>query len=133
VKEDIVNRQYPAPPDGAREVLEELLWEAEIEQLGKMTPEQIAEEAKGSGLSDEDARQMLARAIARVDAEGSEPAALPEWALEDDLEDLLDEAWVRCIADMSCAEIKQLSTGTSLTDEQAEAILRCAKARRAAL
>jgi hypothetical protein len=48
-------------------LVQELLDEAEIERLGAMTPEQIEEEAKSSGVGEGRARELLRRAIERAD------------------------------------------------------------------
>jgi hypothetical protein len=89
-----------------REVLADLLMEAEIEadleRMIRLTPEQL-EEVVG------------------------QPAAAPVRSLANELDDLIDEAWIRRIAGMTLFEIRELAEGSSLTDEQAEAILRRAK------
>ena len=48
-------------------LVQELLDEAEIERLGAMTPEQIEEEARDSGIGEGRARELLRRAIERAD------------------------------------------------------------------
>lgn len=54
-------------------LVQALLDEAELERLGAMTPEQIEEEARSSGVTEEKARELLRRAIER----GEVPAAAP--------------------------------------------------------
>lgn len=49
-------------------LVQELLDEAEIERLGAMSPEQMEEEAKSSGVGEARARELLRRAIERADA-----------------------------------------------------------------
>jgi hypothetical protein len=46
-------------------LVQELLDEAELERLGAMTPEQMEEEAKNSGLGEAKARALIRRAIER--------------------------------------------------------------------
>jgi hypothetical protein len=131
------NPERPWDPNRGREVLEDLLMEAELEaeleRIGRLTPEQLEEEleeqAKSSGVSRQEARerasQRVVRAIEKADAEASQSAPSPQRSLADQL----DEAWVRRIGTMTLAEIKELAVGGSLSDKQAEAILRRAKAR----
>lgn len=49
-------------------LVQELLDEAELERLGAMTPEQLEEEARDSGVEEGRARELLRRAIERADA-----------------------------------------------------------------
>jgi hypothetical protein len=127
-------------PELGREVLDDLLLEAELvsefERVKKLTPEQRAaedeEEARQTGerWGDDWGRQLLARAIEPVDAlesQGPSPELdrLDRLAEEDDS---LDEGWVRRIAALTVAEIKELAGARSLTDDQANAILWRARA-----
>jgi hypothetical protein len=102
--------------------------EADLERMIRLTPEQLEEEWRSSGINPADAAQLLARAIEEVDEAAGQPAAAPERNLADELDDLIDEAWVRRIAAMTPVEIRELAEGSSLTDEQAESIRRRAKA-----
>jgi hypothetical protein len=115
-----------------REVLADLLMEAEmeadLERMIRLTPEQLEEEWRSSGINPVDPTQLLARAIEKVDEAAGQTSAAPERSLADELDDLIDEAWIRRIAAMTPFEIRELAEGTSLTDEQASAILRRAKA-----
>ena len=97
--------------------------------MSRLTPEQREEEARSSGISSERAAQLLARAIEQAEAEPGSPSAPPEPSLVDQLEELIDEAWVRRIGAMTPPPIKELAAGSDLPDEQVEGILRSASAR----
>ncbi len=126
-------RETPRDPNRGREVLQDLLMEAEmeaeLERMGRLPPEQLDEESRSEGIPPGWGAQLLARASAQVDAQRSLGAGLPERSVADQLDDLIDEDWVRHIGTMSPAEIKALAAGRDLTDDQAEAILRRAKER----
>jgi hypothetical protein len=115
-----------------REVLGDLLTEAEmeadLERMITLTPEQFEEELKSNAVSPDDGVRLLARALEYVEEAAGQPPAAPARSLADELDDLIDEAWIRRIAGMTLFEIRELAEGSSLTDEQAEAILRRAKA-----
>jgi len=115
-----------------REVLGVLLTEAEVEadleRMIRLTPEELEEQLRSIGINPVDAGQLLARAIEDVDEAAGPTSGAPERSLANELDDLIDEAWVRRIAAMTPFEIRELAEGTSLTDEQAAAILRRAKA-----
>lgn len=64
--------------EAARDLMRELLEEAEIQRIEELTPEQMAEEAKGSGLAPGEGLEMLRRAVAAVDASGAaQPSPAP--------------------------------------------------------
>jgi hypothetical protein len=115
-----------------REVLGDLLTEAEmeadLERMITLTPEQLEEELRSGAVNPVDGAGLLARAIEKVEEAAGQLAAAPERNLADELDDLIDEAWIRRIAGMTLFEIRELAEGSNLTDEQAEAILRRAKA-----
>jgi len=64
--------------EAARDFMRELLEEAEIAWIESLTPEQMEEEARGSGLASGEALEMLRRAIDAADAPETAPAAPAE-------------------------------------------------------
>lgn len=123
----------PWNPKHGRRILDELLEEGEMleeaERLQGMTSEQRDEELGDDGITSARAAELFARAVEQADARASEPADLHEPTLEDELEHLIYEAWVRRIGAMTPVQIRELAAGNSLTDQQVELILRGAKAR----